>query len=392
MARPKRQSLIRRRGSTYQYDFTIKLAEGGLRRCRGSLNETDETEAERKAAVIKRGLEREQELTYLESTGVIEKRDTRQDVTLVQALERYMREVGNAASSSESMQSYNNRLLAHFGKARMLSSVDGNAVLGFREYLSTLTKRVQGGTAPLSPRTKNAHLNHLRFVLSRARTLWNCKVQTIKWGGDKGVLLRQPKKPQQVIQTSGIDFPTLIAAVPEDLLPIFCFSLVSAVRQRDAYGLRKEQVQWSMGRILIMQKSKTPGGEPHYVPITPEIDGLLRECWYHHPEFVFTYVCRRSRHESEGERRERPGPTLSLEQGTASRTLGRSENKARAQGSQLAPHSRLGGDALPRQRHARSSGDGDNRTQGHQELPPLCRVLGCVRSGGIGDGGQPHPR
>src|SRR5262249_31894632 len=24
---------------------------------------------------------------------------------------------------------------------------------------------------------------------------------------------------------------------------------------------------------------------------------LLRDCWGHHPEFVFTYVCRRSRHE-----------------------------------------------------------------------------------------------
>jgi integrase len=296
---PKRsQSLVYRIGDYWHQNFTIKLASGGVRRYRGSLGTSDRAEAERKAQVNRRAAEREQELLALENSGVIPKRETRQDTSLAQALDRYMREVGDGASSVESMRSYNKRLLAHFGPTRALSSIDSNAVLGFREYLGTLRYGDQN-PKPLSARTKNAHMNHLRFVLSRARTLWNCKVEAIKWGGDMGVLLRQPK-PQQIIQTSGVDFPTLMAALPDDLLPIFGFSLVSAVRQRDALGLKKSQVHWSLGHILVMQKSKTPGGEPHHVPITPEIEKLLRACWDHHPEYVFTYICRRSRHENEG--------------------------------------------------------------------------------------------
>jgi hypothetical protein len=36
------------------------------------------------------------------------------------------------------------------------------------------------------------------------------------------VLLREPKAPQQIIQNT-IDFPSLRAALPEELLPIFSF-------------------------------------------------------------------------------------------------------------------------------------------------------------------------
>jgi integrase len=313
-----------RRGDAFQYDFPLKLAGGGIRRARGRIEAPSEAEADRQArgikdklereqSVIRRGIDRERELAYLEETGVIERREKRVDVTLGQALERYMREKREEAqaagqedvASVESMRSYNRRLIDHFGDKRMLSSIDANAVLTFRTYLGTLTKRVTGGTAPLSPRTKNAHMNHLRFVISRAKALWSCKVQAIKWGGDKGVLLREPKKPKQVIQTAGVDFPTLMAVMPEDLVPIFCFSLATAVRQRDAVGLRKSQVLWGLRRIRIMQKSKTPGGDPHHIPITTAVERILRQCWDQHPEFVFTYICRRSRHENEGERRDR---------------------------------------------------------------------------------------
>jgi integrase len=296
-----------RRGETWWYDFTIELATRGpggtrrVRRYRGSTGVSDRVEAERKATLVRSVIDREQEeILRRKAAGISEK--PRIEITLAQALARYMKEHAEPnCKCPAQMGGYNKALLRYFKPDTLLSDIDYNGVVKFRMWLTeTRTTKRRGATKQLAARTLNAYCNHLRFVMNRARDLWGVNVQKIRWGtpkSAKGVLLLEPKAPMLVLQNAPVDFPTIYAAVQEDMLPLFRFSLRTSTRQENAYSLMKPAVEWPLRRIRFMQKSKTPGGMPHYVPITAAIEKLLAECWEHDPNpngAVFTYICRKS--------------------------------------------------------------------------------------------------
>ena len=62
-------------------------------------------------------------------------------------------------------------------------------------------------------------------------------------------------------------------------------------------GQKWPQVDWHALTIVFRVKSKKPGGDLHYVPITPAVSTILSRERGHHPTRVFTYVCARNRHD-----------------------------------------------------------------------------------------------
>jgi integrase len=73
-----------------------------------------------------------------------------------------------------------------------------------------------------------------------------------------------------------------------DLWPVAQFILITGLR-REAAFIRWSQVHWSEGVIHVTSK----GGKFQEVPITPEVEVLLREAWGKNDEFVWTWQAKR---------------------------------------------------------------------------------------------------
>jgi integrase len=73
------------------------------------------------------------------------------------------------------------------------------------------------------------------------------------------------------------------------------FALVTGARLGNVIGLTWRQVDWDAGRIVFRVKSKRPGGEIHYLPITQTVTVILSRDCGNHPVLVFTYICARNR-------------------------------------------------------------------------------------------------
>jgi integrase len=89
----------------------------------------------------------------------------------------------------------------------------------------------------------------------------------------------------------------LFTALRPDYHPMVRFALITGVRLGNVVGLTWQQVDWDARTIIFRVKSKKPGGEIHYIPITPAVAAILSLERGRNREHVFTYVCDRNRHD-----------------------------------------------------------------------------------------------
>lgn len=299
MAKTKQAKLWKRRpGTDTLYEnFTV-----AGQRFRQSLGTSDRTKADEIAAERKEIAEHEARLSTLEASGVIPPRETRVDLTLYQALERYYEDHGKHLPSAYNQVRYAARLIELLGADTTLAKIDNAMLAGF---VRAMRKRTVGKTGRLvKPRTINTHLDHLRFVMNRAEQHSNAKVGKVAW---KEVRLREHAPPLVVL--SGADeIEKLEAAIPADMLPLFRFSLACGQRQANCIGLRWSQIYEDADppHFIVQQKSKSPDGEAHAVPLTDEMLAIIRPLKGHHREFVFTYV----RESTRTERDKKSGRTV----------------------------------------------------------------------------------
>jgi integrase len=173
-------------------------------------------------------------------------------------------------------------LIADLGKHKLLSEIAASD-------LSTYAARRR---ATLSNRSVNAELEHLRAVLRRAGSLWGIETAPINW---QSVLLEEAGEREHVL--SAEEEGRLFAVLRSDYHPFVRFALVTGLRLGNVVSLLWKQVDWDARTISFRIKSKKPGGEIHYVPVTPAIAAILSVERGRHPERVFTYVCDRNRHD-----------------------------------------------------------------------------------------------
>lgn len=269
--RRKRSLVIQRRkgSSTFYANFTVKG-----RRFRDSLETDDRETAEILAAKIR------SDALLGELTG------KKPELTLTQALARYWLEHGQYLASRDDIKRLGKTLQRDqfgLGKNVLLSGISPADLIAY-----AARRR-----ANLSNRSVNIELEHLRAVMRRARNLWKVAVAEIAW---QEVLLEEAGEREHILSRDDEE-RRLFAALRVDFHAIVRFALITGVRLANVIELTWPQVDWHAGTIVFRVKSKKPGGELHYIPITPAVATILAQERGRHPTRVFTYVCARTRHD-----------------------------------------------------------------------------------------------
>lgn len=274
--RRKRNLVTRRPGSPNWYEnFTVNG-----HRFRGSLETDDQEHAEIIAAKTRA------DALLGKLTG------KKPELTLTQALGRYLMEHGQHLASAGDIGRMGAVLIAALGKHKLLHEITP-------ADLATYAARRR---ATLSNRSVNAELEHLRAVLRRAAGLWQVETPTIVW---KGLLLEEAGEREHVL--SDEEEGRLFAALRPDYRAMVRFALITGLRLGNIIDLGWRQVDWDALTIVFRVKSRKPGGDLHYVPITPAVAAILSLERGRHVERVFTYVSDRNRHDPRTGQMQRKG-------------------------------------------------------------------------------------
>jgi integrase len=141
----------------------------------------------------------------------------------------------------------------------------------------------------------NASINR-ELVLLRATLNWakadGVPVPEFRWKKD-GVLLEETGPREHIL--SAEEEERLFVALRPDYHPMVRFALLSGMRLANVVSLTWRQVDLGARRIALRLKSKKPGGELHYVPISGGMLEILEGERGHDFQRVFTYVCDRNR-------------------------------------------------------------------------------------------------
>jgi integrase len=264
--RRNRSLVTRRPGSPNWYEnFTVNG-----HRFRGSLETDDREQAEIIAA------KRRSDALLGKLTG------KKPELTLSQALGRYLIEHGQHLRSAGDIRRMGRVLIAELSKHKLLHEITP-------ADLSTYAARRR---AKLSNRSVNAELEHLRAVVRRAGSLWGVATPIVNW---QEFLLEEAGEREHVL--SAEEEARLFAALRLDYHPMVRFALLTGVRLGNVIALSWSQIDWDTKVVVFRVKSKKPGGELHYLPITPTVAAILSLERNRHPERVFTYACDRNRHD-----------------------------------------------------------------------------------------------
>lgn len=261
--RRKRSLVARRPGSPNWYEnFTVN----GYR-FRGSLETDDRDQAEIIAA------KKRSDALLGKLTG------QKPELTLSQALGRYLIEHGQHLTSADDIRRMGGLLIAALGSAKPLHDITASD-------LATYAARRR---ASVSNRSVNAEMEHLRAVLARAEKLWGVAAPAIVW---QKVLLEEGGQREHVLSEE--EEGRLFKFLRPDYHPLVRFALITGLRLSNIIELTWKQIDWDARSIVFRVKSRKPGGELHYVPITPAVAAILSLELGNHPDRVFTYMCERS--------------------------------------------------------------------------------------------------
>jgi integrase len=279
------------------------------KRFRGCLNTTDRDEAARKVRDEWRTFQDQREQDELRAKaiarGIIKEGDEEErriEMSLGEAIDRYMEEHGNKLPSRSVMESLHRTLKELMGEGVLLSRVKRPLLVKLRKELEKRVVHYVDGDRPLSERQINHHLKRVRAVMRKAMFDWNvnCSPHLIQWGGREGVMLPEPDYDRPIIEHEAQE-RAIAAALAEDTRALYRFALLTGLRGRNGFELRWSQVHWLQGIIKLPVKSHKrnrrtgESGKLLEVIIDDEVAEILRSQWGKHPEFVFTYEVRTGR-------------------------------------------------------------------------------------------------
>jgi integrase len=241
----------------------------------------DEEEANRQAA------ERyaEAELGNLPEAKPVQQTTT----NLTAAFARYWLEHAQHLPTADDIKRYGRMLEKGLGKETLLRELSEALLVAYVGQRRMTPARYR--QTKLSPRSVNAEIEHLRAVMRRARDVWKVPVAEIEWST---VLLAEAGAREHILSRDDEE-PRLWAELRADFHAMVLFALISGVRLANVIDLTWRQVDWEAGVIGFRIKSPKPGGELHYLPLTPALTAILSPERGRHPVRVFTYVCQRNR-------------------------------------------------------------------------------------------------
>lgn len=227
--------------------------------------------------------------------------DTRKPLTFHVAALRYWNEVGKHHSNADDTFKYLGWLERNIGKSTNLNSITESTVADLvarrRGEMITLwktirkqkngvvtKKRVKVGEKPISPTTVNRSvLEPLRAILRRASRVWECPVNKIDWANH---FLKEPK--ERIREASASEEETLFNAIRSDYAPVVAFALLTGRRMAEIVNLAWPRVDLFNRTYTVTGK----GNKTTTFPLSDVAFALLWDLRGHHPERVFTYVCK----------------------------------------------------------------------------------------------------
>jgi integrase len=215
--------------------------------------------------------------------------------TLGEALGRYWETRGAHVRSAGDIKRHSQTLIAELGNETPLARI---STRDLEDYVARRrirrARNQQTGKLELRDRA-NASINReiglLRSVIIAARH-WRVAVPDIDW---RRVMLPEPDKAQTILSPD--QEAALFEVLRPDYWPLIEFALIAGVRLENAIGLRWDQIDWQGRTLTFRVKSRRPGGKLLVLPLTEALALLLAREQGRHREIVFTYICRRNRHD-----------------------------------------------------------------------------------------------
>lgn len=254
---------------TYSYDFWYN----GVR-FRGSTGAETEREARKVEARIRAELEKG------ESRAL-----KRSEMSLREATGRFWVEKGQHEANARNVFAQLGNLVDGLGANTLLSRITSEKLLRYQMQ--------QRDDRQVANRTINAEVPELiSRVLKRAAS-WGVALPTIEERDWKALKLPVPASRIRVM--TGDEEARFFKKLRADYHPIMRFAITTGLR-RAALILRWEQIDLEEKVFWYVKKSKRTDNRG-WLPLTRELEKIVRDQVGKHPEFVFTYVCARSRHE-----------------------------------------------------------------------------------------------
>jgi integrase len=204
---------------------------------------------------------------------------------------RYWDQIGQYHAGADDTERDLARLVDYFGKARLLTDIAGTDVaklVAWRrgQHVKSNSKKAKNPKF-VSPATVN------RSCTVVLKTLFGfAKGEGVRFESEpkwKEYFLKESEERIRELQDDESDLIT--TATRGDYKPLFDFVRASGMRQKECVCLKWSEVNFGTRQIVKLGK----GGRRITFPITPTIREILLPLQGHHPEFVFTYVSKRTR-------------------------------------------------------------------------------------------------
>lgn len=260
----------------YGYDFQI---DG--RRFFGSTKARNKKDAE----AVERELKAKAKADIAE-----EKRVGSGPLTLDTAFGKYWTEIGQHHANAQTTYRDLERILAYFGKDQRLDEVGDAELAALVSWRRAQTpkgrKAVKGKPLQLiAPATVNrSTVELLKAVIGRARRTWRHSFpKEPNW---KEHRLKEPE--ERVRELDEHEGHALDAAVRDDYADWLEFARLTGLRRNETL------ITWKNVNMFARQITTIgKGNRTVRTPITDDVKAILDRCRGHHPEAVFTYVCKR---------------------------------------------------------------------------------------------------
>lgn len=262
----------------YAYDFEL-----GGHRFHGSTKAKSKREAEAVEREIKTKAKADVEQAKLTGKGPL---------TLDLAAGRYWLERGQGLAGSADTERDLARLIAYFGPNKRLDEITDAEVAALVAWRRGQTikgrSKDKAGNAvrTVSAATVNRSTTGvLRQLFTRAKRVW--RYQFPKEPHWQAHWLKEPT--ERVRELHDHEAAALDASVRDDYAPWLEFARLTGLRLNETL-LRWSEVNWSAGQIKTTGKR----GKIVTTPITSAVKALLEPLRDHHPDYVFTFVCKRA--------------------------------------------------------------------------------------------------
>lgn len=212
-------------------------------------------------------------------------------VTLDIATGHYWTGKGQYHANSETTFTDIQRLIAYFGKDKRLDQMTDADVAGFvtKRRADTIKGRKKDKAGKAVKTISNATVNRSGVVLLKAvfnyctGNLGQVFPHAPKW---KQHMLKEPQEVVRELDTHEAE--ALDDAVRDDYAAWFEFARITGLRRNETL------IKWSDVNIFAKRITTTgKGGKQVSTPLTPAVAAILKRCEGHHPEYVFTYICKR---------------------------------------------------------------------------------------------------